>query len=177
MSRPPRSSVARIASAIHMIRGHRVMLDVDLAALYGVATGRLNEQVKRNRGRFPEDFMFRLTEQETANLKSQFAISSRWGGRRTPPNVFSEHGAVMLANVLRSRAAVAASIQVVRAFVQLRELALTHAELARRLDALEGKYDGQFQTVFHAIRELMAPAEIPRRRIGFHSPQDKTGTS
>ena len=107
-----------------------LVLDADLAALYGVSTGRLNEQVKRNRSRFPDDFMFRSTAEEAANLKSQFATSSRdWGGRRKLPNVFTEHGAVMLANVLRSRTAVEASIQVVRAFVQLRQFALTHAEL------------------------------------------------
>ena len=149
------------------------MLDADLAALFGVSTGRLNEQVKRNRGRFPADFMFTLTPDEAANLKSQFAISSRgWGGRRKLPNVFSEHGAVMLANVLRSRVAVEASIQVVRAFVQLREFALTHAELARRLDALEGRYDAQFKVVFQAIRELMAPPDPPRKRIGFRPGTD-----
>lgn len=163
-------SVARIVSAIHQVRGHRVMLDTDLAVLFGVTTMRLNEQVKRNRNRFPADFMFQLTADEASNLKSQFAISSRgWGGRRTLPYVFTEHGAVMLANVLRSRVAVDASLEVVRAFVQLRELALTHAELGRRLDDLEGKYDAQFKVVFQAIRELMAPPDPPRRRIGFRT--------
>lgn len=165
--------LARIVSAIHDVRGHRVMLDADLAALFGVSTGRLNEQVKRNRGRFPDDFMFTLTADEAANLKSQFATSSPgWGGTRKLPNVFTEHGAVMLANVLRSRVAVEASILVVRAFVQLREFALTHAELARRLDALEGRYDAQFKVVFQAIRELMAPPDTPRKRIGFRSGSD-----
>lgn len=175
--------LARIASAIHQVRGHRVMLDSHLAALYGVSTKRLNEQVRRNRDRFPDDFMFVLTAEEGARLKSQFATSrddsalrsqnatlkkGRGQHRKYLPYVFTEHGAVMLANVLRSRVAVEASIQVVRAFVQLRELAMTHAELARRLDELERKYDAQFKVVFQAIRELMAPPDLPRKRIGFH---------
>jgi len=114
--------------------------------------------------------MFQLTAEERANLKSQFAISSSsWGGRRALPYVFTEHGAVMLANVLRSRVAVEASIEVVRAFVQLREFALTHAELSRRLEDLERKYDAQFKVVFQAIRELMAPPDPPKRRIGIHT--------
>lgn len=163
-------SVRRIIAAIHDVRGHRVMLDADLAVLFGVTTKRLNEQVKRNRDRFPADFMFQLTSEERANLKSHFATSSsNWGGRRALPYVFTEHGAVMLANVLRSRVAVEASIEVVRAFVQLREFALTHAELGRRLDNLEEKYDAQFKVVFQAIRELMAPPDPPKRRIGFHT--------
>jgi hypothetical protein len=166
-------SVARIVAAIHEVRGHRVMLDTDLAVLFGVTTKRLNEQVKRNRDRFPADFMFQLTAAEGANLKSQFATSSSgWGGRRALPYVFTEHGAVMLANVLRSRVAVEASIGVVRAFVQLREFALTHAELSRRLHDLEGRYDAQFKVVFQAIRELMAPPDPPRRRIGFRTESD-----
>ncbi len=147
------------------------MLDADLAALYGVTTKRLNEQVTRNRDRFPEDFMFVLTAEEAAGLKSQFATSKKGrGGRRTRPRAFTEHGAVMIANVLRSRIAIEASIQVVRAFVQLRELALTHADLGRRLDDLERKYDSQFKVVFQAIRGLMTPPALPRRRIGFQRP-------
>lgn len=147
------------------------MLDADLASLYGVTTKRLNEQVKRNRTRFPDDFIFQLTGQEVANLKSQFATSSlEWGGRRKLPNAFTEHGAVMLASVLNSPVAVQASIQVVRAFVQLRGLLATHAELARQLDELERKYDAQFRVVFEAIRELMQPLPSPRRKqIGFQS--------
>ncbi|HVZ48282.1 MAG TPA: ORF6N domain-containing protein [Gemmatimonadaceae bacterium] len=163
-------------SAIHVVRGQRVMLDADLAALFRVSTGRLNEQVKRNRERFPEDFMFQLVAEEAANLKSQFAISSRWGGRRTPPAVFTEHGIVMLANVLRSRTAVDASIHIVRAFVHLRTLALTHAELSDRLDRLEHEYDARFKVVFDAIRGLMTPAAPPHRRIGFHG-EGEGGTS
>ena len=122
------------------------------------------------RARFPSDFMFRLTEAETANLKSQIATSSSgWGGRRRTPQVFTEHGAVMLASVLRSRIAVAASIQVVRAFVQLRGLVVTHTTLGRRLDELEQKYDRQFKAVFDALRELMAAPDPPRKRIGFQA--------
>ncbi len=142
------------------------MLDADLATLYDVSTGRLNQQVSRNKGRFPADFMFQLTAAEAANLKSQFATSSSWGGRRKLPFVFTEHGAVMLASVLRTSTAVRTSIQVVRAFVQLRQLLESNAELARKLDELEAKYDGQFRVVFEAIRELMTPKE-PRRQIGF----------
>lgn len=160
----------RIAAAIHVLRGQRVMLDEDLAALYGVPTKRLNEQVRRNIERFPADFMFILTAAERSNLRSQFATSSsEWGGRRTPPAVFTEHGAVMLASVLKTRIAVEASIQVVRAFVHLRGLIATNAQLARRLDALELKYDSRFKIVFEAIRALMTPAESSRGRIGFSS--------
>ncbi len=143
------------------------MLDADLATLYNVSTGRLNQQVNRNKGRFPADFMFQLTAAEAANLKSQFATSSSWGGRRKLPFVFTEHGAVMLASVLRTSIAVRTSIHVVRAFVQLRQLLESNAELARKLDALEAKYDGQFRVVFEAIRELMTPQKEPRRQIGF----------
>lgn len=144
------------------------MLDYDLASIYGVTTARLNEQVKRNRRRFPPDFMFRLTRREVTNLISQFATSSLGhGGRHKPPSVFTEHGAVMLASVLNSPIAVAASIQVVRAFVQLRGVLASHKELARRLDELESRYDSQFKAVFQAIRELMEPLPAPRKQIGF----------
>src|SRR3990172_8723040 len=145
--------VDRIANAIHLIRGQRVMLDADLAVLYGVTTGRLNEQVRRNRARFPADFMFQLTPAEHRNLRSQFAISSSTpGGRRHPPLAFTEHGAIMAASVLNSDRAVAVSIEVVRMFIRLREAILTHADLARRLDALEARYDASFKAVFDAIR-------------------------
>jgi hypothetical protein len=140
-----------------------------------VTTARLNEQVKRNLDRFPDDFMFRLTPREFKNLMSQFATSSsQWGGRRKLPLAFTEHGAVMAANVLNSPVAVAASIQVVRAFVRLREILATHKDLARKLDELErklGQQDEKFQLVFEAIRQLMAPPAVkPRGRIGFHTP-------
>ena len=136
--------------------------------MYGVTTTRLNQQVTRNAARFPADFMFRLTRTELTNMMSQIATSSSvWGGRRKPPNAFTEHGAVMLASVLNSPAAIAASIQVVRAFIQLRGLLASHRELARRLDELENKYDSQFKVVFRAIRELMEPPPPPRKQIGF----------
>jgi hypothetical protein len=158
----------RIAAAIHVLRGHRVMLDADLAILYGVTTKRLNEQVKRNRDRFPADFMFRLTARETVVLRSQVATTkSGRGGRRSPPVAFTEHGAVMLASVLNSPTAVDASIQVVRAFVRLREILATHRDLARKLADLENRYDAQFRVVFDAIRELMQPPIPLRKRIGF----------
>lgn len=144
------------------------MLDADLAQIYEVPTRRLNEQVRRNEGRFPADFMFRLTPAEARNLKSHFATSSlSWGGRRKLPCVFTEHGAIMLAAVLNSPAAVRASIAVVRAFVRLRELLASNKDLARRLDDLETKYDSQFKSVFDAIRELMAPPTEPPPKIGF----------
>jgi hypothetical protein len=163
----------RIEKAIMVIRGQNVMLDHDLADLFGVTTSRLNEQVKRNLDRFPDDFLFRLTPEEFKNLMSQSATSSsKWGGRRKPPLAFTEHGAVMAANVLNSPVAVAASIQVVRVFVRLRELLATHKELARKLEELEkklGQHDEKFKVVFEAIRQLMAPPQQPenKRRIGF----------
>ena len=156
----------RIERSILFIRGHKVMLDSDLAVLYGVTTKRLNEQVNRNRDRFPEDFMFQLSKPEFAILKSQNATSS-WGGRRTFPYAFTEHGVVMLASVLNSPIAVNASLQVVRAFVRLREILSTHKDLARKLNALERKYDSQFAVVFEAIRKLMTPPIQKKRPIGF----------
>lgn len=159
----------RIERAILLIRGHKVMLDADLADLYGVSVGRLNEAVKRNRVRFPDDFMFQLTRGEFTDLKSQFAISSsRWGGRRHPPYAFTEQGVAMLSSVLRSKRAVRVNVEIMRAFVRLRQMLASHKELARKLEALEKRYDAQFKVVFDAIRELMAPSEPPpRRRIGF----------
>ncbi len=156
----------RIERSILLIRGHKVMLDSDLAELYGVSTKRLNQQVKRNSDRFPEDFMFQLSAEEFANLRSQFATAS-WGGRRTPPYAFTEHGAVMLASVLNSPVAVRASIEVVRAFVRLRQMLASHEDLARKLAVLEKKYDAQFKVVFDAIRQLMTPPTPQQRRIGF----------
>lgn len=162
------AAVPDIASRIHTVRGQRVMLDSALAPLYGVTTKRLNEQFRRNRERFPADFAFRLTPGEVANLRSQSATSSSdWGGRRYRPWAFTEHGAVMLASVLNSPTAVAASIQVVRAFVQLRGVLASHKELARRLDELESRYDTKFKVVFEAIRELMEPPPPPTKQIGF----------
>jgi phage regulator Rha-like protein len=163
----------RIEQGILLIRDQKVMLDEDLAEIYGVTTKRLNEQVKRNLDRFPADFMFQLSKEEYAQLRSQFA-TSRWGGRRYPPFAFTEHGTVMLASVLNSPVAVQASIQVVRAFIRLREIMATHKELARKLSALEKKYDERFQVVFEAIRKLMeSPSGKPKRKIGFHSTTDR----
>ena len=161
----------RIALTIHIVRGHRVMLDADLAMLYGVTTKRLNEQVKRNAKRFPEDFAFRLTVGEVAALRSQIATSNTGrGGRRHAPTAFTEHGAVMLASVLDSPIAAETSIQVVRAFVRLRQMLESNAGLARKLEALEQRYDVQFKVVFQAIRELMEPPRPARKRIGFQAP-------
>lgn len=161
-------SVERIASSILTIRGERVILDSTLARLYGVTTARLNQQVKRNAERFPTDFMFRITKQERDSLMLQFATSkgSR-GGTRKLPMVFTEHGAIMAANVLNSQRAVRASVEVVRAFVNLRQILASNAELARKLDELEQKYDSQFKVVFHALRQLMAPPPSKRTQIGF----------
>jgi hypothetical protein len=167
----------RIEHAILLIRGQKVLLDADLAKLYGVTTTRLNQQVRRNLHRFPDDFAFVLTEEEFADLKLQFATSSSgWGGRRKRPFAFTEYGAVMAASVLNTPIAVAASIQVVRTFVRLRELLASHAELARKLEELEQRYDQQFQVVFEAIRQLMAPPAAPQktRRIGFRSGDETT---
>jgi hypothetical protein len=155
---------------IFLIRGQKVMLDADLAVLYGVSTKRLNEQVKRNRDRFPDDFMFHLTTQEKAEVVANCDHLQHLKLSPTVPNAFTEHGAVMLASVLNTPIAVQASVQVVRAFVHLREMIATHKDLAAKLEALERKYDAQFRVVFDAIRKLMEPTGIPRsRRIGFTS--------
>src|SRR2546423_7008128 len=162
--------VAAIERAIHFIRAQKVMLDSDLAMIYGVPLKRLNEQVRRNRSRFPKDFAFQLVGREFANLKSQFATSSSHGGKRKLPWVFTEHGAIMLATVLNSPVAVEASIRVVRAFVHLREMLATNKELAVKFAELERRLDGHdaaIKNVFDAIRELLKPEipEEPRRGI------------
>lgn len=170
-------SSERIESSILIIRGHKVILDSDLAILYAVNVGRLNEAVKRNRDRFPADFMFQLSREEfdslrsqilTSNLRSQIATSSfHWGGRRHPPYAFTEQGVAMLSSVLRSKRAVQVNIQIMRTFVQLRQMLASNAELARKLANLEKKYDAQFKIVFDAIRHLMAPPEPKKKKIGF----------
>jgi hypothetical protein len=153
---------------ILLIRGHRVMLDTDLAILYGVPTKRLNEQVRRNKKRFPSDFMFQLTPEEVERLRSQFATSKTGpGGRRYRPYVFTEQGVAMLSSVLHSERAIQVNIAIMRAFVQLREMIGSNKGLARRLNELEKNYDSQFRVVFDAIRELMAEPEPKVRRIGF----------
>lgn len=161
--------VQSIESRILLVRGHRGMLDSDLARLYEVRTKALIQAVKRNRERFPPDFMFQLTEQEVTNLRSQIVTSSEaaHGGRRRRPYVFYEQGVAMLSSVLRSRRAVQVNIEIMRAFVRLRALLSSNADLARRLAALESRYDAQFKVVFDAIRKLMAQPEPPKRRIGF----------
>jgi len=162
----------RIEKAIFLIRGERVILAADLAILYGVTTKRLNEQVKRNQRRFPEDFMFQLTPDEAESmrrLRSQFATLKRGQHIKYLPYAFTEHGAIMAANVLNSERAVQASVTVVRAFVRLRQILATNAELARKLEELEKKYDAQFKVVFNAIRQLMTPPEPKRKQIGFHA--------
>jgi hypothetical protein len=163
----PERAPPEIERTIVLVRGHRVMLDASLAALYGVPVSRLNEQVRRNIERFPEDFMFPLSTHEFAILKSQFAISSSWGGRRKLPLAFTEQGVAMLSSVLRSPRAVQVNIEIMRAFVRLRQMLKENAVLSRRLDELEEKYDGQFRVVFDAIRELMAPPVSSPKRIGF----------
>lgn len=163
----------RIERAILFIRGEKVMLDSDLAEIYGVETKALNRAVKRNQDRFPLDFMFQLTAKEAANLRCQIGTSSsEYGGRRYLPYAFTEHGALMLANVLNSERAAQTSVQVVRVFVRLRQMLSSNAELARKLEALEKKYDAQFKVVFDAIRQLMSPPARPKREIGFHVKYD-----
>jgi hypothetical protein len=157
-----------IAQRIFTIRGHKVMLSIDLAALYDVEPKVLVQAVKRNSERFPEDFMFQLSDQEFGNLKSQFVTSS-WGGiRRANPYAFTEQGVAMLSGILNSQRAIKVNIEIMRAFVQLRGMLASNVELARKVDALENKYDSQFKVVFDAIRQLMAPPEVKKKRaIGF----------
>jgi len=172
--------IANLESAIHLIRGQRVMLDSDLAMIYGVTTKRLNEQLKRNRLRFPPDFAFQLTVQEfrnlksriaTSSLRSQFGTSSSHGGKRKLPLVFTEHGALMFASVLNSEIAVQASVRVVRAFVRLREMLAANAQLAAKLQELEPRLDSHDEGIanlFAALKQLLEPSEPTKRReIGF----------
>lgn len=158
-----------VERAILVLRGQKVMLDFDLAALYGVEVKALNQAVKRNPERFPEDFMFQLSTDEVAFLRSQIVTSKRVGrgGRRSAPYAFTEQGVAMLSSVLRSPRAVQVNVEIMRAFVRLRRLLRENADLARRLDTLEKKYDSQFKIVFDAIRSLMEPPEKTTRRIGF----------
>jgi len=164
----------RIERAIIVVRGEKVMLDSELAEIYGVETKALNRAVKRNESRFPSDFMFQLTPEEAESLRCQTGTSNEGrGGRRYLPYAFTEHGALMLANVLNSERAAQTSVQVVRAFVKLRQMLASNAELARKLAAMEKKYDAQFKVVFDAIRQLMSPPEKPKREIGFHVKHDE----
>ncbi|MBI4421828.1 MAG: ORF6N domain-containing protein [Gemmatimonadetes bacterium] len=157
---------SEIQHRIFLLRGRRVMLSPDLATLYEVRPNALMQAVRRNRDRFPADFMFQLSAEEFRNLKSQFVTSS-WGGiRRATPCAFTEQGVAMLSSVLRSKRALRVNIGIMRAFVRLREMLASHLDLTRRLDELERKCDGQFTVVFRAIRELMEPG-VPPRQIGF----------
>lgn len=159
----------RIDRSILVLRGQKVMLDADLAALYEVETRILVRNVKRNADRFPADFMFQLSREEYESLRSQIGISNGRGGRRYLPYAFTEQGVAMLSSVLNSPRAIRVNIEIMRAFVRLRQFMATNADLARRLDELEQKYDAQFKIVFDAIRRLMAPPDPPRRPLGFPS--------
>ncbi len=158
----------RIEQAILLIRGQKVMLDEDLSALYRVPVKALNQAVKRNLRRFPEDFMFQLSNEEAEVLRSQSVTSKKGrGGRRTPPYAFTEQGVAMLSTVLNSDRAIEVNIAIMRAFVKLREILASHADLAKKLEEMEKKYDTQFKVVFDALRKLMTPPAQPRRKIGF----------
>lgn len=161
--------VERIEQAIYLIRGEKVMLDRDLAKLYEVTTAALNQAVRRNRERFPSDFMFQLKRAEVVQLnRSQNVIGSqKHRDPRFRPYAFTEHGIAMLSAVLRSERAIAVNIEIMRAFVRLRQMLASNAELSRRLEELESKYDRQFKVVFDAIRQLMAPSVPARKKIGF----------
>jgi hypothetical protein len=167
MTAKTKAIAERIRQTIFLIRGQKVMLDAHLAELYAVETRALIQAVTRNRTRFPRDFMFQLTTREFANLRSQIVISSLWGGRRSAPYAFTEHGVAMLSSVLRSNRAIAVNIEIVRAFVYLRQIISEHADLARRLDELQENYDAKFQIVFDAIRGLIQPPPKEKKRIGY----------
>ena len=179
--------VEQIDQSILLIRGQKVMLSRDLAILYGVESRTLMQAVKRNIERFPEDFMFQLNWEETASVmpqavapqpshpmgaRSQFVILESGKNLKFRPYAFTEQGVAMLSSVLRSPRAVAVNVEIMRAFVRLRQMLSSHADLARQVEALEKKYDGQFKVVFDALRQLMQPPEKPRRAIGFHAPVD-----
>ena len=165
--------VEMIEKKILLIRGEKVMLDADIAELYGVETKMLVRAVKRNIDRFPSDFMIQLNRKEFENLRFQFGTSSRWGGRRYLPYAFTEQGVAMLSSVLNSERAVKVNIEIMRAFVRLRQMLASNAELARKLDALEKKYDHQFKVVFDAIKQLMIPPDTKKKStIGFRGDKE-----
>lgn len=166
--------IESITNSILLIRGHKVLLDIDLASLYGVETRVLVQAVKRNLSRFPEDFMFQLTKDEFNILRSQFVISNKWSGRRYPPYAFTEQGVAMLSSVLRSERAVQVNIEIVRTFVKLREILSSNKDLSRKLTKLEKKYDDQFKIIFDAIRQLMSTDDAKKKKpIGFAPWQDE----
>lgn len=164
-----------VISKIFIVRGKRVMLDKDLAELYDVETKALNQAVKRNLLRFPEDFMFQLSEQEFENLRSQIVTSS-WGGRRTLPYAFTEQGVAMLSSILNSERAILVNIHIIRIFTKLREMLLTHKDILLKLDKLERKavqHDGDIKLIFKYLKELLNPKTEPLRKIGFkHKKED-----
>jgi hypothetical protein len=165
-----------IESKILLVRGKKVMLDRDLARLYGVDTKALKQAVKRNQRRFPEDFMFELTQEEFQNWRSQFVTSKADKmGLRYPPYAFTENGVAMLSSVLNSDRAVQVNIQIMRTFTRLREFLATHEELGRKIEQMEKKYDSQFKIVFEAIRQLMIPPTAPKRKIGFDLKEEQGG--
>jgi len=170
MSKTNLIPLERIANSIYLIRGERVMLDRDLAALYGVETKVLKQAVRRNIDRFPGDFMFVLNQVEFRNWRSQFVTSKGdRQGLRHPPMAFTEHGIVMLSSVLNSKHAIAVNIEITRAFVNLRKILASHADLSFRLDELEKRYDQRFKVAFNAIRTLISPSQVKRKQIGFRS--------
>lgn len=167
-----------IGTKIYVIRGKKVMLDRDLAELYGVETRVLNQAVRRNINRFPEDFMFKLTKEEFDNLKSQIVTSS-WGGARKLPGAFTEQGIAMLSSVLKSERAIKVNIEIMRTFVKIHEYALSYKDLSEKINKLEKKYDKQFQIVFKALKQIIIPQKNEKKRkIGFKPPKkskDKRG--
>lgn len=164
--------VENITSLIYQIRGYKVMLDKDLAELYGVKTKRLKEQVRRNIERFPEDFMLELSKDEYDNLRSQIATSS-WGGTRYAPMVFTEHGILMLSSVLKSDKAIQVNIQIMRAFTKLRQLVLDNDELRKEIEELRNETENKFQIIFQALDQLIAVEETPKKKIGFTAKEKK----
>jgi hypothetical protein len=159
--------IERITSKIYLIRGQKMMLDQDLADLYGVETRILVQAVKRNVERFPSDFMFQLAKDEFDSLRSQIVISKGKGGRRYPPYAFTEQGVAMLSSVLSSKRAIQVNVQIMRVFTHLRQMLSTHEDLKKKIEAMEKKYDQQFQVVFEAIRQLLETEAKPRKKIGF----------
>jgi hypothetical protein len=165
-----------IESKILLLRGKKVMLDRDLAVLYGVETKALKQAVKRNLNRFPDDFMFKLTHEEFKNWRSEF-VTSRADkmGLRYPPYAFTENGVAMLSSILNSKQAIQVNIQIMRTFTRLREILGTHEEIKRKIEQMEQKYNGQFKVVFEAIRQLMTPPERSKRKIGFKLKEKQAG--
>ncbi|MBI5299810.1 MAG: ORF6N domain-containing protein [Deltaproteobacteria bacterium] len=160
--------IERVEQKILLIRGEKVLLDSDLAELYGVKTKIVNKAVGRNQARFPQDFAFQLTEEENQTLRFHFGTSKKKGGRRYLPYVFTEQGVAMLSGILQSKKAILVNVAIMRTFVKLRRMIATHKDLAQQLEQLEKKYDRQFKVVFDAIHQLMQPPPLPpKRRIGF----------